>query len=209
MRPLLTVFTWAGDDERIERHWPYWERSGCDILLSYPVDAPCARPGVAFHRSCHHGPELISRIFRTFEHVSGRQYATYYFIEADSVILGRVPVQLPPGFHGYFLPNDNEARFAAPLYPHYAHGMGRATLMDVIQGMALSEVDMEEGYPDRFLGRVLFENYIPMTNRVDLMYSRNLLDQPKYIAGARDAIAHGALFIHGIKEQHHLDAILK
>lgn len=208
MKPLLTVFTWAGDDERIERHWPYWEKSGCDIQLVYPVDAPCKRPGLATGKSCHHGADLIMRILSGFEYALTAYRETYYFIEADSIVLGEVPETLTDGLHGYYLPNDNEQRFHAPTYPHYAHGMDRDTLEEILDDSIGCDPSEEEGYPDRFLGRICHENYIPMNNRVDLMYSRNLLDQPKYVAGARDAIKHGALFIHGIKEQHHIDAIL-
>lgn len=206
MKPILTVFCWAGDDERIERHWPYWERTGCDILLSFPINAPCKRGGLAFGKSEHHGPEIMGRIFKTFRHVLQFNRDCYWFTEADSITLKKAPQHIEGGLHGFLWQNP-DLRFKASQYPHYPHGMNHNTLAKLAIVSAKYDLSAEEGFQDRLIGRICEETGIPMIHRADLAYSRNLLDTDEYFFQAQEAIDKGITFLHGIKTKQQLDRL--
>lgn len=204
MKSLLVVFAYAGMDEMIERHWPTWEKSGCDILLCFPVDAPCKRGGLAFDTSCHYGAPLMRRTFAAFKHVLQLGYDTYYFIEADSVCIGEAPQRLLYGVQ-CFAWNNSDPQFKAKRYLHWPWGMNRKTLTQLEAVCKYYPPSAEQGFPDRLLGLICEENEIPTMHRPDLAYSRNRLDTPEYVAQAREAIKNGAKFIHGVKTQQDLD----
>lgn len=206
MRPLLTIFCWKGDDERIDRHWGSWEKTGCDIILSFPVDAPCRRGGLAFELSQHHGANIMRRIFDTFNRVRLIGYDTYWFGEADMIGIRSAPIEISDGLHG-FLWDNKDPQFKAKQYIHYAQGMNRKTLSDVCVACHSVAPDSEQGFQDRFLGMVCENNNIPLIHRADITYSRNALDRNEYFEQAQTAIDSGVSFVHGIKEQWQLDRL--
>lgn len=208
MKPLLVIFAYGGMDDMIERHWPFWERAQCDMLLSFPTDAPCKRGGLAFNSSQHHGAEIMRRIFRTFGHVLKMGYDTYYFTEGDSICLRKVPRALEGGLHG-FLWKNNDPNFRASSYPHYCHSMNRNTLTKLALMSKQYDPGAEMGFQDRLIGRICEETGIPMFHRPDLCYSRNRLDTPEYVQQARDAIAGGVCFVHGIKTALELEEVTR
>lgn len=206
MNPLLVIFCWKGDNERIERHWRTWEKMECEILLSFPVDQPCQRGGLAFNKSQHHGPEVMSRIFRTFEFVLNMRHETFYFLEADAIGLRPPPKELTNGLHG-FLWDNKDPKFKASRYPHYLQGMNRETLQSFSDAVKNYDPSGEQGFQDRLIGRICEENGIPMVHRPDLTYSRNLIDTDEYFEQAQQAIDNGVCAIHGIKHQWQLDRL--
>lgn len=207
MRPLLVIFAYSGMDDMIDRHWESWQKTGCDILLSFPVDAPCRRGGLAFEKSQHHGAEIMKRIFRTFEHVMNLPYITYYFTEADSMGFCCPPRLLKDGLHCFKWYN-NDPNFKAQYYPHYCHGMNNMTLFKLFKASKRYEPSQEQGFQDRFIGMVCEENGIEMHHRPDLCYSRNLLETDEHFSEARQAIKNGVAFIHGVKHEWQMQKLL-
>lgn len=66
----------------------------------------------------------------------------------------------------------------------------------------------EQGFIDRFLG--LYEDlYCENTIRPAMAFSRNSIETPTDFRYAREAIANGAYFLHGIKTAEALDAVTK
>ncbi len=194
---------YGGEDEIVDRHWPTWERAECDIWLSFPVDDPCRRGGLAFNKSQHHGSEVMARIFKTYEFMLKTNYETFYMIEYDSICLRKAPRKLPGGLHA-FLWNNGGGEFKATQYPHYAHGMNRATLTKLSLMAKRFDPCIEQGFQDRAIGFICEQTAIPMIHRPDLCHSRNRIDTPEYIEQAKAAIASGVTFVHGCKTEQDL-----
>lgn len=204
MKPLLVIFSYSGQDEMLNRHWPYFEKAECDILLSSPVDAACERGGLTYAKSQHYGSQLMARTFWTFRHVLKLGFDAYYFVEGDSVCLRPAPRKLTDGLH-CFLWDNHDPRFTANQYPHWVLGMNRKTLVALESASRNYDPALESGFPDRLIGRICEESNIPMIHSPKLCHSRNRIsDNPEHEKEARQALKDGIVFLHGIKTQQDL-----
>jgi len=214
-RKALVVFTYAGQQEMVNRHHAYFERGGSDIIYIYPKDATLLAPkgvtGIAIGKSEHYGSELMQRMGIGIGLVAAMNYDTIAVVEGDSIVLRPIPDAQPSGIDCFLYDTNGDPQWKAKHYVHWPWLMSGATAYLVGRGLqAMVEAgDIERGFPDRMLGLCAERLDIELRHRPDLTYSRNRVDAPEYIQQARTAIASGAVFVHGLKTQLDIDAILK
>lgn len=212
-RKALVVFTYSGQQQMLERHLPFFRKGGADIILVSPRDEPVTAPddctALNVGSSEHYGQSLMQRMNIGIK-CAAADYDTIAVVEGDSIVLGPIHDAQPEGID-CFLYDSEQPPWKAPHYVHWPWLMSRKTAMRVAAEFhtLISLKDIERGFPDRMLGYAAHRAGIPLRHRPDITYSRNLIDTPEYVAQARDAIAGGAVFVHGVKTQAHLDAILK
>lgn len=216
---LIVILSYAGANEAVARHWPFWERTGCDILGVGREDTKCVFPQrdsllgtIDIGQDGYVGKgDLPGRLVRLFEILTTdaafKPYTNYFITEHDGVILGPLPKRLQkgmvttracarsPGFRG-------ENCFHPPWW------VDRETCAKMaVYGRRMLKAGLnEQGFPDRFMGLMVDLYGIPwFTSNT---YTRNTLDREEYIQQARCALANGAWFIHGIKTEYQLNAVL-
>ena len=148
----------------------------------------------------------MKRHFWTFKHVLRMAYDTYWFIEGDSICTGKAPTKPTNGVH-CFAWDNNDPKFKAKQYLHWALGMNRQTLVRLAKASDAYNPAQEAGFPDRLIGLICQENGIEIKHRPDVSYSRNAIDREEYFQQAHQAIANGATFVHGIKHDWQLSTL--
>lgn len=209
----LVVFTFAGQQEMINRHLPFFRNGEADIIIISPCDAPVLVPndtiGLQLGRSEYCGEGLMRRTEQGLRLVASWGYDTIAAIEGDSIVLGPVPPSEKFGLDCFLWPN-NERTYKAKEYCHWPWIMGNLTARVVVDRFAemLAADDYEGGVPDRVLGLACETMGMEMRHRPDLAYSQNRIREERFIREARTAIRNGARFVHGIKEERELEAVL-
>lgn len=204
---LLIVFCWHGDSERIERHEPYWKRSGCELLYSFPWDAPLRnRPGFCHERSQQYGEGMIGRHVATLRYALTMGAEAVYCTEADSICLGSAPDPFADAVGGYVFPDNNE-RFRAKSFTHWAWSFSRPILKRFVEAAEKDWDARTELFPDRWLSWVCERHGIPLRHD-ERVFSRNQFDTPELVTEARQAVARGCWHLHGTKTAEQLRDVL-
>lgn len=212
---LLVVFNRAAEDPVCELFLPYWQRSGCDILCSSPLEAPSALPCVTHY---HAGQEFKyaersswwryqSRVIDTMKFCLTQDYQGFIFTQYDSICLGPLPLIAPldsvhrlaggaaPGFTSSFF-----------LHPPWCFGIKR--LEEFVKAASPYNITTtEDGIMDRWLSLIIERDCQPFT-RCEWSWTANSIDTPDLVACARQAISNSCKFVHGVKNKQQLDAIL-
>lgn len=211
MKTLLTILSHGKADATLSRHWLYYVTTGCDLLVSSPVDD---RSNVGIGFACgyseHHGRNTVMRYYETFRHVSKLDYDYFIFIEYDCILLGPPKFTPKPGTISTHTFYDNTPKgFRGHHFFHCPWYFDAATLEKFLEEGAklIARNEFELGFPDRWIGYVCEQGGIGF-NHIRNSYSQNTIDMPYMIQEAREAVANGAWAIHGIKTKEQLEGVM-
>jgi hypothetical protein len=207
MDSILLVFCWKGDQERFERHLPFWRKSGCFILPVYPHNEPMTIPGLAVGRSQQFGVELIDR------HIYGMRFAlecgakNIYCTEADSICLGKAPEPYRDAVGCCLFNDPDNPRFRAKTFAHWFWSFNRDVLGDFLDAAEKDGDARTELYADRWMSWVCEKHGIPIRDD-PRVYSRNQFNYPEIMDEARFARSKGVWAMHGVKTETQLYTLL-
>lgn len=201
-RTLLVIHGYASANDMIERHWPFWRQSGCDILgvgredseVRWPEKIQTVNIGADRYAD---KDNLCRRLVDTFRYCLTLPYDDFCILEADAINLG------PIGAHtGGLLTNKVGAGsegFKGNQYFHCPWWADRMTAEWIVEfgDVMLRDGDIEQGWPDRFLGWMFEKFNLPWTQV--RAYSENTIEGEASIKRARKAVESGVKFVHGIK----------
>lgn len=207
--PLLVVFGYGGPEGQdiADRHRPYWERSGCDILTVSPYDNALAPGGFTWGKDApeKEGMELAVRHLETFKFCLRLRYESFWFIESDSIVLGTLP---SPVYAQAVVFQNWPNRYVGKYYYHWPWGFLRGHLQWLVRAAATLPFTNHYGVPDRWLGALAQHAKLQIAE-TKLGWSTNRINSDVHVAAARKAISNGVLVIHGIKTESELDAIVR
>lgn len=215
-KTLLVVMSWGGAYEQVKWSWPYYQRSGFDILGSNPEDSThywpptinyAASIGVAGYSS----PQLIRRWVKTVEFCLRPDFNTYTdfcLIEYDAVFL-RPPPKHPGWLFTHLAGHKLNQGEKANHFYHTPWWFDRAAAAVIIKrgNELIAEGQFELGSPDVFLGRIIEETNLPWTETGTFSVNGRMLDIPDYWNAAIKSVQDGCWFVHGIRTKEQLDAL--
>lgn len=220
MKTLLIIFNVAAEDDVCRLFLPFWQRSGCNILFSSPYDARSQLDGVLHFYA---GKAMIrdrsprdqrswwwyqSRVLATMKAVVKLPYDGFVFTQYDSICLNAFPLTCMDLCHAHVASNNSPA-FRAKTFVHPPWCFSTTGLQAFITEALKHEIDSEHGIMDRWMAWVLECAGIPVTPTNEWSWSANSIDTPELVQSCRNAITQGAKFVHGVKNQQQLDAILR
>ena len=213
MNLLLAIHSYPLANAGVQRHWPFYEKSGAQKILGIgTTDGGCKWPeGVESvdigQNSYIQGDILPRRLVNTMRLMLLMPFDRFCIIEWDCLFFH----PLPPfdgmaAFHaGNSLPGMKAKRFHhVPWGFDYETGQAFVKQADKM----LKDVEGHEASPDVFLGWVAEEAGIEI-HQPWIGFSRNSLDNPADVELAREARLAGAVAIHGIKTSENLRRILE
>lgn len=210
---LLVIFCIQSEDEICRMFLPYWQRSGCDLLFSSPLDAPSKLEGVQHVRF---GRKLTdkasdywffqSRWLDTMKYCLTLPFEGFVFTCYDSICLGALPlVGRKDSIHTFACGPTPQFESTWGLHPPWCFGVD--VLKEFVEAAGREPITLEGGVADRWLPCVMQRNDIAF-EPCNWSWSRNGIDTFEYAESARQAIASGVLFVHGVKNKAQLDLIL-
>lgn len=213
MKNLLVVFNVAAEDGVCEMFLPYWQRSGCEILFSSPQDAKSQLNDVSHF---HAGKAMVgtkaswwwyqARVLETMRFVKTLPQAGFVFTQYDSIALDKLPFWSGCSCHVF---RNNDPTYKAEIFVHPPWCFDRQTLECFLDEAARYDIaTSEHGVMDRWMAWILECAKIQVTPTNDWSWSANSIDRDALVRECRDAIARGARFIHGVKNQAQLKTIL-
>lgn len=218
MKPLLAILSYQKANDMVMRHFPWYRKAGCDILGVGREDTTCLWPAVdaqfvgsikCGRDSYVNGDNLIRlhlEVLQRFGEIEAPFYTHIVLTEPDAIFVKPLP-ELPLGMMGTPVGFRSDG-FHGSTYMHGPWIFDIVTARQVVElGMRMLNCGLiERGFPDRFYGLML--DLWPEIGFTKFPgYSQNRLDRPEYVAQAREAIAQGAYYVHGIKTEQELRAV--
>lgn len=216
-KPLVVVTGHKTVKKTIERHWPYFKRSGADLCGAASENTPDLWPEkiplIDLGPEQGRGGDVLCRNFITtlrefLNHPELQEYDSVAICEYDCVFVA----PLPP-FSGGF-----RACLAGGPYPglkannfwHPIWQMDRAMACRVIihGTKMIQEGDTEKGFTDFFVGRINDLHELGIVHFPGI-YSQNTMEVPACQEQCRLLIQEKRVFfVHGIKTKEQLDATI-
>ena len=214
-KSLVGIFSYAGANATVGRHWPYFRKAGVPLWGIGRINTSCLWPDGVFNPVnigedtyvC--GDNLCKRLIIACEHFLMlpwmQQFNDVCLIEYDSIFTRALPEH--PGGLATCIAGGNSPGFKGTRFFHTPWWVDRPTAaLIVAEGrLMLAEGDIEHGFPDRFLGRLV--DRCPMHITETNTFSVNTIDNPAYVEAAREAIRRGSFMVHGIKTADQLKAV--
>lgn len=214
MKTLLAIHSYPGANELVKQLWPYYEKSGWDIIGIGTNDNKTHWPeGVASvnigrNAYIYDQSNLPQRLVNTIKYFleSCTEYTNLCIVEYDCIFLA--PLQFNETGITTHLAGGNVGTETNSFY-HVPWFMDRGMALKIAtEGEKLiNEGRLEKGSPDVFLGLIL--QNLGITPHESNTFSVNSFDLPQNIVAGRRAIKSGCKFLHGVKDMHQLEAILE
>lgn len=231
MKTLLAIIAHPNDNERLTRHWPYFQLPGWRILgcgpesgpcVSWPEYVPCLNTGKLGTRMTPAGSSIfglveqeldIWRFFLTSNLCE--EFDALCVVEADNLFVRKPPEH--PGGGLYLvttLPNyATPGVFKTPVYfstPRWGDRHCIQQLYDHGMGM-FQRGDVEHWISDRFPALICHQGRIPWLSQPAWSPSPFNWGATRpddvWKRDARAAIQLGAYCLHSVKHQWQLDAV--
>lgn len=221
MKVLVVIFSHSGYNVLVERHWPAYLASGCDILGVGRTNTRCIWPKERLvgeinvgEESYASGDNHIVRFLDTLEYClreqSLKDYGAFCFIESDSAFFAPIP---PPNIDTFYakLAGYKDQGFIGSQYVHTPWMMDRIMGGRILKaGRAMHKAGLiERGFLDRWFGLMIDLYDLDWKDTGASTYTQNTLDSEEKIADAIKAISGGAYYCHGIKSPEVLAALSK
>lgn len=213
MKTALVIMGHKSVEETINRHWPYWVRWGMEVLGTSPQDGTMWPDGIesmAFGVNAHCGFESAKRLTNIFQWLSGMShFDKFLMIEYDCIILNdpRNVIEESGHFAAHFDVNKEGTRFKSDIYFPPPWIFTREAARDIFEQAQrlLARGDIEEGFSDRFLARIIgtTENRFRHVSGVQHGYFD--LDQNAKKKAKASVEAGDCLFLHCIKTPEDLE----
>lgn len=209
---LLAVHAYPGCSHRLEAHFPYYEKSGADLIIGIGTEGGlCKWPtGVESVEIGHDeyiaGGHLPKRLMDTMRFMLCLNFDRFCIIEWDCLFFKPLPE-----FTGMvaFHAGNRSAGMRTEKYHHcpwaFDYDTGKAFLAKAEE--LLPQVDGHECSPDVFFGWVCQEAGIEVGQPWS-GFTRNTIESAADAELAREAYRNGAMAIHGIKGRATLDHVL-
>lgn len=223
-KPLLAIISCPKDNALVTRHWPWFKKSGCDIVgcgskdgeTKWPEDIPVLNTGEMGLRTLPIGGTaiwgLLQQELDILEAFIGTDYKSVAIVEADNLIVRPFPAHPGKLLLAPIVPNLSP-HFTTPVYFSTPRYYDRETAGHVLHhAKDLLRDDFNEHWcSDRFVAlaafraRVRYMNFgwtqLPVKGPGDKDYKES------FIRDARVAISLGFHSIHGVKTDEQLKAI--
>lgn len=212
MSLLLCIHSYPGANHLIEAHWPFWEKSGADLIIGIGTEGGgCKWPAGAEHVEIgpdHYiaGAHLPKRLIDTMRFMLCLNFDRFCIAEWDCLFFKPLPEF--SGMGGFHAGNRSEG-MKTEKYFHtpwcFDVESGNAFLKKADELLPL--VTGHEASPDVFFGWVCQEAGLSVAQPWS-GFTRNTIESAADAELARDAYRNGAMAIHGIKGRTTLDYIL-
>lgn len=214
-RRLMVVLNVGNEDEICKTFLPYWQKSGCDLMFSSPLNAPSALEGVKHVRF---GRALTgkadenwfyqSRVLDTMKYCLGLDYDAFLFTQYDSIALGHLP-EIGTDDCVQHLCGGDAKPFKSSFFVHPPYCFGKNRLRQFVEAADKYPIETTEfGVQDRWLSLILEEQKIPWQQSNAWTWSANAIDTPELMQSARNAVKNGIRFFHGVKNAQTLNQLL-
>lgn len=235
MKLLVAIHAHAAVSDVLRRHWPYYWKSGGDILIvgrtnkrvDYPAETPGDRrcryteiglecgPGGSIDNHLERFLETIQRFLFLAEYdvLAITEYDTLWFHPLAEEIAKVDPTWFLRRFHAYLCSTEkpSEKGWHHEQFWHQPWIMGKEMAQQIYSvGKTLLRLRLlEGGFVDRWLGMLLHLYGIPVDQTNARTFSVNAIDTPEFMAAARKAIRERDIyFIHGVKTEAQLKELL-
>lgn len=154
---------------------------------------------------------LPSRLVLTLKHFLTTEFERCIVMEYDTLILGPIP-DYPSGFVAkHFLgviPGSEATQFFHTpwLFDRESAETVIRVGMELMMDGTVGRGGWIHGSPDMFLGLIVDRSGMKFTDSGT--FTKNTIHSPEDITLARQAVADGVWFLHGVKSREVLDAIL-
>lgn len=214
MKNMLVIFNVRAEDDVCRLFLPYWQKSGCDILFSSPINAKSEIENV---RHIHVGKAITSdrgswwwyqsRILETMKTLSFMPYDGFILTQYDSICLGKLP-DIGRDDCVCMIAGYNVAGFNASFFLHPPWCFGMNKLREFITAAEKYDIKTtEHGIMDRWMSLIIEKEGIQFSN-CSWGITANSIDKPNLVSYANQAIKNGCLFVHGVKNESQLNQIL-
>lgn len=235
MKLLVAIHAHAAVSDVLRRHWPYYWKSGGDLLivgrtdkrLDYPMTQACGHramyteigtecgPGGSIDNHLERFLETIQRFLflAEYEVLAITEYDTLWFHPLAEEIAKVDAMWFLRRFHAYLASTEtpSEKGWHHEQFWHQPWIMGREMARQIYSvGKTLLRLRLlEGGFTDRWLGMLLHLYGIPVEHTNARTFSVNAIDTPVFMAAARRAIKErDVYFIHGVKTEAQLKELL-
>lgn len=199
-------------NERVKRHWPFYERAGADKIIGIGrEDTEVWFPGgiTVFNigkDSYVDGDNLCKRLVQTFERMlEFEQYDNLIVIEQDTIFYRRIPDIVGYASHRA---GGEQNGFKAKTFWHNPWCADRASAEAFIceGNKMIIDGDIEGGEPDHFWGRAI-ERMNAKCNHIPGYTQNTLQTEQEAIDAANTCLYKGGLFVHGVDYEETLNII--
>lgn len=214
MKVLLAIHSYPGANELVKQLWPYYDKSGWDIIGIGTNDNKTQWPdGVKFvnigrNAYIYDHSNLPQRLVNTIKYFLERcpEYTHLCIVEYDCIFLSPLEFQetgITTHLAGGTVGTEANAFYHVPWFMDRESG---ALIMEEGERLILQK-RFELGSPDVFLGLIL--QNLGINPHESNTFSVNSFDLPKNIEAGRKAISEGCKFLHGVKSMQQLEKLLK
>lgn len=212
-RILQLVSAHAGAQEIFDRHLPIWRNANADLLVACPQDAPVRfnEPQLLLGASGHDGGAANQRHIDTLLWCQQLGHEIVVDYDYDAFCLTpNIPVDLIGSLPlGCLLVSSSEQpRFKASAYCQPPVIFSREGLYWLDQHAGELPAGEEEGFFDRWLGRLIWMNMQPVWSLGGKAFSRNTIEEAD-VPAMMAAKANHCVFFHGCKTQAIFDLLTK
>lgn len=228
---LITIFAHAGTEPIVRRHFPLWERHGCDLLILSPTDAPirqefrCARLSyLNSGQSQYAGPVAIARFKTAFNWLSVSSYDRFLVLEYDAFCLSpeipnvgcndplpRAAQASGSAFWGNRMATNNpwwSRAFKTPWLFYAPWLFSKTTLQRLCEAFEQMPNSIEGGCFDRYLDKALSIAGLTSADWDQRGFAMEKITEPAGCDAMTRAIKYGATMIHGVKTESVLKSAL-
>lgn len=231
MTTLVCIMGHRECQETFDRHLPYWQAHGCDMVIFCPEDSIVNTRGHflwAYGPKGHHSASANRRFKELLNACCKTSYDRYVIFEYDALCLTpAIPFFYEMSKERYLRPKDGkdfdrpylcgnvfhdntpDKKFKGSTFVHPPLIMTRAGLCIIADHLNMLPDDAELGFWDRMLGLACENAGIePMDFMAKgLGYARNSIE-PQHYEEVWNAAGDGRIFWHGVKTEGALARIL-
>ncbi len=215
MMTVCFIHSYPGAASTLALLWSGFKKLGLPLIGVDCVGDPCIWPepietieaGINAYAT-QDAYNLPARLILTLKHFLTTDYERCLVVEYDSLILKPMP-DYPPGFVAHRAGGKHPGSEATQFFHTpwifdrpAAKACARVGMEILSDGTILRGGHGVHASPDMFLGLIMDRCGLPWTESGT--FSRNTVDSPDQAAAAREAIAAGTWFVHGIKTREQL-----
>lgn len=215
MKTVLIVMAHRGVQATVDRHKKYWERWGDVIYLCGQDDCLRGEYGMqwAYGPAEHYGFASNRKVTMALRQAVDMAPTNIIFLEYDAIILGEDNKWLYEIPHdAIWCPRFGDTRpnrgFVGTQFLHPPLVMRTKMASKLVRAMEEIGPAVEQGFHDRFTGYACEQFGIPVQDMwaQGLTFARNPIEG-HYVDEACEAVKRGAIFLHGVKDEHTLRRI--
>lgn len=218
MKTHISIMAHGEARETFKRHFGFWHKqvNGVDedMLIWFPDRKAFEVPGIqiqAVGKPEHAGNVAIKRFRYILEHMNSLNYDRYIFHEYDSLSLEPLGDDFNPDVAGNFFEDkiENMGGFRSPIFPHPPLSFSKKGLNKIVSEIRHMP-ELEGGFWDRWLGLAAHRSGVHWHSFLQngTGFAHNTVE-PEHFHSLKEAVAAGAVHLHGIKSPEALKVALE